>query len=122
MKASRAEFDGYVTEAMAGIEPEFGRHFREVPVVVEDEPDEEIRAKLGLADGRGLLGVFRGQPLNRRGGATGGGPSQIVLYRRNIVARCRRGSELAEQIRKTLIHELGHYLGFSEGGLRRGGG
>lgn len=87
--------------------------------MVEDKPDEQICLRLGLPDRTGLLGLFRGVPLNRRSVNAADGPNQIVLYRKNILRGCDNAAELAEQIRKTLIHELGHYVGFSEKQLRR---
>ena len=78
------EFDGYVEEAIEGVEGEFRVYLREVPVVVEDEPLELVWRKVGLEDGRGLLGLFQGVPL-RVHNLGGGAVSQIVLYRKNIL-------------------------------------
>jgi len=117
MKVTIEEFDGYVEEAIGGMEEEFSVYLREVPVVVEDEPVELIWRKVGLEDGRGLLGLFQGVPL-RVHNSGAGAVSQIILYRKNILRMCRSRGELAERIRRTIVHELGHYLGFSEGQLR----
>lgn len=118
MNISNDQFDDMVRRAIDAIDPQFRSYLREVPVVVEDLPDEVIQRELSLANHRSLLGIFRGIPLDRQppGGA---GPHQIILYRRNILTRCRTTGQLADQIRSTLVHELGHYLGFSETQLRR---
>jgi len=118
VEISLEEFDGYVAEAIGGIDAAFRGYLDEVPVVVEDRPDATVRREMKLGRGRRLLGLFRGVPLNRRSVEGIGGPNQIVLYRENIVAACGSREEVAEQIRRTLVHELGHYVGFSEGQLR----
>lgn len=117
MNLSNHEFDDFVRDAIDAIAPEFRVYLDEVPVVVEDAPDEVVCREMHLTNNRTLLGLFRGIPLGRQppGGA---GPHQIILYRRNILAGCRNGSEVAAQINSTLIHELGHYVGFSEEQLR----
>jgi predicted Zn-dependent protease with MMP-like domain len=41
-----------------------------------------------------------------------------VLYRKNIAAVCSSETEIREQIRLTVIHELGHYFGLDENQLK----
>ncbi len=42
------------------------------------------------------------------------GPDHIVLYQKNIEAVCSSEAGVREQIRLTVIHELGHYFGMDE--------
>ena len=42
----------------------------------------------------------------------------IVLYQKNIEVACSSESEVREQIRLTVIHELGHYFGLGEAQLK----
>ena len=46
------------------------------------------------------------------------GPDHIVLYQKNIEAVCSNETEVREQIRLTVIHELGHYFGMDENQLK----
>jgi predicted Zn-dependent protease with MMP-like domain len=46
------------------------------------------------------------------------GPDHIVLYQKNIEAVCSNEAEVREQIRRTVIHELGHYFGLDEEHLK----
>ena len=41
-----------------------------------------------------------------------------VLYQKNIEAVCSSEAEVREQIRLTVIHELGHYFGLDEEQLK----
>ena len=119
MNISPEDFDHCVTGAIKTIDPQFRPYLDEVPVIVEDLPDDVVTEQMHLGDRGTLLGLFRGVPLNRRSVLAGGGPNQIVLYRQNLLAQCRNRRQLAEQIRRTLVHELAHYLGFSEQQIRR---
>jgi hypothetical protein len=48
-------------------------------------------------------------------------PRAIVLYRVNLARAVRSREELALQIRRTLVHEIGHLRGLDEDELRRRG-
>jgi predicted Zn-dependent protease with MMP-like domain len=45
----------------------------------------------------------------------------IVLYRKNLARAVKSRVELSEQIRDTLLHEIGHLEGLDEDDLRRRG-
>ena len=121
MKLSDDDFDRCVQQAIDAIEPEFRKYLDEVPVVVEDIPDDTVSDRLNLSESSSLLGLFRGIPFNKRSVTGSGSPSQIVLYRSNILACCGTPIQLAERIRRTIVHELAHLLGFSEQQLRQHG-
>jgi len=44
-------------------------------------------------------------------------PPIIYLFQRNLERACEDESELTEQVRITLYHEIGHFLGFDEDGV-----
>ncbi len=100
------------------------RMLDEVPLHVEDAPPSWLRHELGIGHPLGLLGCFSGVPLDgilRRSG--NGLPTMITLYRGGLIAasRDREGrldkEILLEQIRTTILHELGHYHGMTESDL-----
>lgn len=118
MDISREEFDQYVIQAIDSIAPQFRGYLNEVPVIVDDLPDKSILERLPHHDARLVLGIFQGVPLalHQAGRSV---TNRIILFRRNILACCRTRPQLIKQINKTIIHELGHYLGFNEEQLRR---
>lgn len=65
-----------------------------------------------------ILGLFRGAPL---GEAPESEPRAIVIYRKNLARAVGSRSELAEQVRTTLLHELGHLRGEDDDALRAQG-
>jgi hypothetical protein len=46
------------------------------------------------------------------------GPDYVVLYQKNIEAVCSTEAEIRDQIRRTVIHEFGHYFGMDEEQLK----
>jgi predicted Zn-dependent protease with MMP-like domain len=46
-------------------------------------------------------------------------PDEIILFQKNIENICPTEEDLIEEIRLTLVHEVGHYFGLSEEVLRQ---
>lgn len=88
---------------------------------VEELPDEETEAEMGLDSPFDLLGLYRGAPLPRRS-VSDPQPAidMIFLYRRSILDYwCETGEDLFELVRHVLIHEIGHHFGFSDEDMER---
>lgn len=121
----RERFMQIAADALDELPREFRRRIRNVAILVEDYPPGQRRAPgtpprpRSQAPRTLVLGVFSGVPTTRKSFFdVPGGPDHIVLYQKNIEAVCRGEDEIREQIRLTLIHELGHYFGMSEDQLR----
>jgi predicted Zn-dependent protease with MMP-like domain len=74
-------------------------------VVVEDEPN---------AEQGDILGIYEGVSLAERGDYWGALPDRIVIFYRPHLEMGLSDTELKEEIRKTVLHELGHHLGIDD--------
>ena len=112
-------FEAAVGEALDSLPREFRRRIENVAVLVEDLPPESLAAPPGHPR-RILLGLFHGVPLTQKSVFQGpvGSPDYVVLYKKNIESICSTEAEVREQIRRTVIHEMGHYFGMTEEQLR----
>ena len=101
-------FEEMVGTALDGLPEEFARLMRNVAVTVENGPGPP-----------GLLGLYQGIPLTSRTTQYGGVlPDRITIYRLAICAICNTEDEVREQVRRTVIHEVGHYFGIGDERLR----
>jgi predicted Zn-dependent protease with MMP-like domain len=101
-------FDDMVTEALDGLPAELGALMSNVAVTVQHDP--------GPA---GLLGLYQGVPLTRRTTFYAGAlPDRITIFRHAICAVCDSDPEVVEQVRRTVIHEVGHHFGIGDARLR----
>jgi predicted Zn-dependent protease with MMP-like domain len=100
-------FEETVGEALDSLPPEIAGALRNVAVVVEEEN----------ADDPDLYGLYEGTPLPDRGDMAGALPDRIAIYRRPLEADFRDPKELRQEIRLTVLHELGHHFGLDEGRL-----
>ena len=97
-------FDDHVRAALDELPPNIAEALRNVAVVVEDENPEDPD----------LLGLYRGVPLPERGDMAGMPPDTISIYRVPLEESFPDPGELQEEIRITVLHELGHYFGLDE--------
>jgi predicted Zn-dependent protease with MMP-like domain len=122
MVLSRQEFRRLVLQAIASLPPVVAQRLENVEVVVEDRP---TRAELAMAEVEPpgtLFGLYTGTPLTERNSSYGMVlPDKITLYQRSIEETCRSRDEVREQIRITLMHEIGHHFGLSEHELEEAG-
>jgi len=118
------EFRGEVDRVLAELEPERRAKVASVSIEIVDLP---ARVDLEAVDPPfppTILGLFRGLPHGMEPAAarTARTPLRaIVLYRLNLGHAVKTRTELSEQIRRTLLHEIGHLEGLDEGDLRRRG-
>ncbi len=110
------EFRAELQKAVDALPPDMRKDLTGIPVEMEDLPQE-----LDLTSGDpplspGILGLFRGTPLGElcepEPDAQPGAPCRsIALYRKNLGRAVKSRDELIEQIRVTLLHEVGHLRG-----------
>jgi len=101
-------FEAMVREALDGLPAALGELMSNVAVTVEHNEGPV-----------GLLGLYRGIPLTRRTTAYAGVlPDRITIYRRAICAVCYSDQEVVEQVRRTVVHEVGHHFGIEDARLR----
>ena len=101
-------FEEMVITALDGLPEELGGLMRNVAVTVEHGPGPP-----------GLLGLYEGIPLTSRTSQYAGVlPDRITIYRQAICAICRTEQQVAEQVRRTVIHEVAHHFGIDDDRLR----
>ena len=104
----RGRFEEMVARALDGLPADLGKMMRNVAVTVEPGPGP-----------RGLLGLYQGVPLTSRGPYYAGAlPDRITIYQQAICAICDTEEQVADQVRRTVIHEVGHHFGISDERLR----
>jgi predicted Zn-dependent protease with MMP-like domain len=113
-RLSRSEFDLVVEEAIGEIPDEFRSLLENVAVIVEEEPsDHDFPEDFDMDDE--LLGIYRGNPLTERSyDMIAPLPDHVVIFRQPIIRCCVSRDEAIDEIRDTLVHELGHYFGLED--------
>jgi predicted Zn-dependent protease with MMP-like domain len=112
---TRARFERLVEEALREIPKRFRSEMKNVAVVVEDEPSQELLEEMEIEPGDTLFGLYQGTPLPERSWAFGNNlPDRISIYQRPTEEACETEDDIRDCVAETVIHEFGHYFGMSE--------
>jgi predicted Zn-dependent protease with MMP-like domain len=114
-----SEFEDAVEKALNKVPGEFRDALERegIPVLARETVPGALRNryKKNL-----LFGIFTGVSYNNRSTfSIETEPTRIELYKDSFEKAFSNTEEIEEQIVKTVIHEIGHYFGFSEKELRR---
>lgn len=113
---TRDRFRALVAEAIDTIPTRFAREIKNVAIVIEDEPSDELLEEMEMDQDEVLFGLYQGTPLPERQWSYGNAlPDRITLFQLPIEDECEGDEDcIVMEIGDTLIHELGHYFGMSE--------
>ena len=109
-------FKDVVAEALDGLPDVFKKSIENVEIVIEDGAPVDIMAS---HPGSLILGLYQGVPMKHRGHYYAGVlPDKISIYRNAITSVSTSKEDMIDNIRKTLLHEIGHYYGITDKKLR----
>lgn len=117
MDVSRERFDELVARALDLLPPPFQEHLENVSVVVEEEPSRELLESMGGDPGDPddtLFGLYEGVPLTERFHDDVLMPDRITIFRRPLVEWAESEDEIVDEVRITVLHEIGHFFGMDE--------
>jgi len=115
MRLPEEKFAELVREALDSIPEELSGFLDEVTVDIAPYPDERICREAGVEVPHELLGYYQGTPLTERSFEQNARlPDRITIFQRNIERICRSRREIVAEVRKTVLHEVGHHFGLDE--------
>jgi predicted Zn-dependent protease with MMP-like domain len=100
-------FEVLVTDALTTIPDELRAEMENVAIIIDYESPPGS-----------LYGLYEGTPLTKRLGAGGASPDRITLFLATICSTASTPEEVAQRVRVTLLHEVGHHFGMGEARLR----
>jgi len=120
IRLTQKEFAELVDQAVASLPEEFRPYMKNVAVDIHLSPARRLLESIRLPRSSTLLGIYHGVPMTKKSvTAPWDWPEGILIFQRNVEAVCDSREEIVEQVRKTVLHEVGHHFGLSEQDLRR---
>lgn len=111
---SDQEFDALISRAMDELPQEYIKRLDNLAVVMADEPSAEQRRKMKLDSSQLLLGLYEGIPKPSRGANYNFVlPDKITLFKNQLLAVSANQTELFENIKRTIWHEIAHHYGLN---------
>lgn len=118
MRLSNKAFRQLIGQALADVPAELARYLDNIVIDVEPTPDGQTLRSVGVTDPTELMGLYHGTPLTERGLEESVHlPDRIVIYQRNLERGMRTRQEIMTEVRRTVLHEIGHHFGLDEGDL-----
>jgi predicted Zn-dependent protease with MMP-like domain len=103
VQVSRARFAELVGDALDTLPTEFTKLMRNVVVTIDDGTDPH------------LLGLYEGVPLTERTSHYSAVlPDKITIFQDAICARATTEADVADEVRATVVHEVGHHFGIGD--------
>ncbi len=125
------EFRAVALNAWDAVPEKWRAGLKNVALLTEDEPSEEVCEREGLLPGETLFGLYQGIPVPERGSDYGVGgtmPDTITLFRIPILEEAMELTDdhtgdfkhnVRKVVQETLWHEIGHYFGLPEEPINR---
>jgi predicted Zn-dependent protease with MMP-like domain len=105
--------------AFARIPARFRKRLKNVAMVVEAEPSPQQLAEAGVGPGATLLGLYQGRPLTARSVFESFAlPDRITIFQGPHERLARGEAHLKQLVEETVWHEVAHYFGMDERGVR----
>ena len=115
---SKADFARYVEQALAELPEPFASHLEQITVEITDRPTRKQLRAVGLKDDELLFGLYQGVNLiDRSVEHSGVLPDRILIFQEDHEIACDSPAQLVEEIRTTVLHEIGHHFGMDEDDL-----
>ena len=132
-RSERERFDRLFEEVLASLPEGVHALIEEVPLVLEDRPSRQLLRELGIEDDDEILcGLHTGVPLTDRSVERPDASDVVQIFREGVVDMAGGWEEdeddegpfggverIREEIRITILHELGHHFGLDEDDLDR---
>ena len=117
MEMSIEEFESEILDVLENLPQKFKDKFDNISFLIEEENISPfIQNKSGGP--RFTLGLYHGVPMTVKGSRSRSLPDKIIIYKKSIEAVSRDTVSLKKNIKRVVLHEIGHYFGLSEDRLK----
>ena len=118
----RKQFETLVQDAIRELPQEFREKLTNIAIVIENYPSQELLERMEVPEDETLFGLYEGVPLPERGHFNAPlYPDRILIFQGPIEEECDTPEEVREEVRITLLHEIGHFFGFDDEELEERG-
>lgn len=119
-QVSKEEFERIVEAALRDLPAQFAEFLESVPIEIRDRPTKKMLESLGLTEDELLLGLYTGTSIDHRSVQHDFEyPNVIFIFQEDLEIACDTREQLEQEIRKTVLHEIGHHFGLDEDDLDR---
>ena len=113
------KFEEIISNTLQSIPDKFKDKIKNLSIVIEERDiDPALKNKKDVRT-KYTLGLYQGLPATLRAGRINILPDKITIFKKTLEKVSRNDEELERNIRRVILHELGHYFGLDEKKLRK---
>ena|ERR1043165_4351924 len=110
-----SDFSALLDQAVQELPDEFRKKLENVAIIVEDYPSKELLERMEVPEDETLFGLYEGVPLTERSYFNVPLlPDRIFIFQREIEDSCNSPEQVKEELKTTLVHEIGHFFGMDD--------
>jgi predicted Zn-dependent protease with MMP-like domain len=112
------KFEQIILNTLKELPDEFKEKIKNLEIVIEEN---DVQPELKYKKSNQIkytLGLYQGVPATKKPGKTIIMPDKITIYKKALEKVSNSDSELERNIKKVVLHELGHYFGLDEKKLK----
>lgn len=111
------EFEELILKFISEIPEKFKEGMKNIDIVV-DYDNYSHKNNSRQKPQEITLGLYEGLPNTQRPGHYRNVPDLITIYKKSLDSISKNDIELAKNLKRVLLHEIGHYFGMDEKKLR----
>jgi len=115
----KEKFEAIVLNTLKNLPDKFKDKIKNLSIVIEEKDIRAVLKDKKNVSTKYTLGLYQGLPATKRAGRRSILPDKITIYKKSLEEVSRSDKELEKNIKKVILHELGHYFGLDEKKLRR---
>lgn len=113
------EFKKIVASVLHSLPKNFSKQIENVEFVVKMWPSNTELESINAHANSLLFGLYVGTPKNHLANTYKAFPDKITIFAGPIIWISQSQDKLYENIKETVLHEIGHYFGMSEAEIRK---
>lgn len=115
----KEKFEAIVLNTLKNLPDKFKDKIKNLSIVIEEKDIRAVLKDKKNVSTKYTLGLYQGLPATKRAGRINILPDKITIYKKSLEEVSRSDKELEKNIKKVILHELGHYFGLDEKKLRK---
>ena len=110
----REEFEGLVIDILEEVPEEFKGRLENIDIVIDEHTIQHTEEIGSNTPSRIILALYQGVPITKRGGSKPVFPDKITIFKKAIESIYTNRDDLEKNLKRVVLHELGHYFGLDE--------
>ncbi len=115
----KEKFEEIILNTLENLPNKFKQKIENLSIVIEEDSINPFIKDREGSHTSYTLGLFQGIPATYKTGRRNILPDKITIFKKSLEEVSSNDKELEKNIRKVILHELGHYFGLDEKKLKK---